>query len=167
MRSMQLVGLVLVVAMGVGFHSSKAEAVTAWSAIAAGCVPVETFGVNVAAGAVIAGSGTTVTLYCSIPGNALTGGFNHIEITYKGRGAPDVSTTAELIQMSKATGLEDVMCGIQGKGSDIITTENNVCGHSGLDFDNNFVYVRIVLKSGNFIQQLQTIYGTSLTTGSL
>jgi len=160
---MQLVGLVLVVAMGGGFHSSKAEAATAWSAIAAGCVPVGTFGVNVAAGAVIAGGGTTVTLYCSILRNALTGSFNHIEITYKGRGAPDVSTTSELIQMSKATGVETVMCGIRGMGSDSITTQSNICENSGLDFDNNFVYVRIVLKSGIAILQLQTIYGVSLT----
>lgn len=168
MRSMWLVRLILVVAILIGFHSSKAAAATAWSANGASCVPVGTFGVHVAAGAVTAGAGVTVTLYCAITKDALGGAFREIEITYKGRAAAKVFTTSEFIEMSKATGVETVRCGIQSKGSAVITTQTNLCNNStNLDFNNDFYYVRVVLKSGNFVGQLQTIYGVSLTTGGL
>ena len=164
MRSMRLVGLVLVAATWIGFHSATAEAATAWSANGAGCVPVGTAGVHVAAGAVTAGAGVTVTLYCAITRAALVGGFKHIEITYKGRVAANVFTTSELIEMSKATGAETVRCGVKSQSSTTIKTMSNLCSNStNLDFNSNFYYVRIVLKSGNIVGQLQTIYGTSLT----
>ena len=155
--------LLIVVATWMGFHSSKAEAATAWSVNGAGCVPVGTFGVHVAVGAVTAGAGATVILYCEITRAALTGGFRNIEITYKGRVGAKVFTTSELIEMSKATGAETVKCGIQSTGSDAIKTQSNLCSNSNLDFNNNFYYVRIVLKSGNIVGQLQTMYGSSLT----
>ena len=164
MRSIRLVGVILVVATWIGFHSSNAEAATAWSANGAGCVPVGTSGVHVAAGAVTAGGGVTVTLYCKITRDALVGAFRRIEITYKGGVARNVFTTSELIQMSKATGAETVRCGVRSTGSAIITTQSNLCSNSNLDFNNNFYYVRIVLKSGIVVGQLQTIYGSSLTS---
>jgi hypothetical protein len=165
MRSMRVAGLLLVVVTWIGVYSSNAEAATAWSANGAGCVPVVTSGVHVTAGAVTAGASVTVTLYCGITRAALVGGFRRIEITYKGRVAARVFTTSEFIQMSKATGVETVRCGVKSTGSDAIKTQSNLCENStNLDFDNNFYYVRIVLKSGIIVGQLQTIYGSSLTT---
>ena len=84
MRSTRLVGAVLVGATWMGFHSPMALAATAWSTNAAACVPVSAAGVSIAAGAVTAKAGTTVTLYCAVTQGALTGGFDSIEITYKG-----------------------------------------------------------------------------------
>ena len=166
MRSMRLVGLIVVAAAWMGLEPSRAEAATAWSANGASCVPVvAATGVQVAAGAVTAGAGMTVTLYCAITRTDLVGAFRSIEITYKGRVAANVATTSELIEMSKATGVETVRCGVRSKGSVGITSQHNLCENSSnLDFNNDFYYVRIVLKSGIIAGQLQTIYGTSLTT---
>jgi hypothetical protein len=197
MQSMRWMGVVLVAATWMAFDSSTARAdTTAWSTNAAACVPVSAFGVHVTAGAVTAGAGVTVTLYCGITKSALSGGFNRIEITYKGGSfvlppigrlqsstaqtspaqgsTPDVTTmaaviltggivTAELIEMSKATGAETVKCGIQSTGSSVIATESQVCNSSSVNFDQNFYYVRIVLKSGIATLQQETIYGTALT----
>jgi hypothetical protein len=67
--------------------------------------------------------------------------------------------------MSKATGVETVRCGVKSKGSATITSQSMLCENSSnLDFNKSFFYVRIVLKSGIIAGQLQTIYGTSLTT---
>jgi len=86
MRSMRLVGLIVVAAAWIGLEPSRAEAATAWSANGASCVPVVgATGVQVAAGAVTAGAGVTVTLYCAITRTDLVGAFRSIEITYKGR----------------------------------------------------------------------------------
>ena len=71
--------------------------------------------------------------------------------------------TSELIEMSKATGAETVKCGIQSKGSSVITTEKQLCNNSAVDFNQNFYYLRIVLKSGFSTGQEETIYGSSLT----
>ena len=197
MQSIRSMGVVLVAATWMGFHPSTARAdTTVWSTNAAACVPVSAFGLHVTAGAVTAGAGVTVTLYCGITKSALSGGFNRIEITYKGGGfvlppigraqsstgqtstaqdsTADVNTmaavvltggvvTAEVIEMSKATGSEAVKCGIQSKGSSVIATEAQVCNNSNVNFDQNFYYVRVVLKSGIATLQQETIYGISLT----
>jgi predicted hotdog family 3-hydroxylacyl-ACP dehydratase len=156
--------LVLVAAACLGLFSAKIDAATAWSANVAGCVPVGTAGIHITAGAVTAGAGTTVTLHCAITRAALVAGFKQIEITYKGKVAANVFTTAELIEMLKATGAEKVRCGVKGDSSVTIKSKSNICENStNIDFNNNFYYVRIVLKSGNIVGQLQTIYGTSLT----
>jgi hypothetical protein len=180
MQSMRLMG-VLIAATWMGFHSSTARAdVTTWSTNAAACVPVSASGVFVTAGAVTAGAGDTVTLYCGITKSSLPGAFDTIEITYKGGGLGGVITggvdttaarlsiltggvvTSELIEMPKATGAETVKCGIQSKGSPAIATERNLCENSNVDFDKNFYYVRIVLKSGIIAGQQETVYGSSL-----
>jgi hypothetical protein len=178
MRSTRLVGAVLVGATWMGFHSPMALAATAWSTNAAACVPVSAAGVSIAAGAVTAKAGTTVTLYCAITQGALTGGFDSIEITYKG-GVSVVSggggstraaagpqfgglVTSELIEMSKASGAETVRCGIQPPGSTGIATKSNFCSNSNLDFNNSFYYLRIVLRSGIIAGQQETVYGSSL-----
>ncbi len=183
MHSMRLVNVVLVIAAWMGFQASAAQAAgaTAWSTNAAACVPVSASGYSVTAGAVTAGGGVTVTLYCGITRAALTGGFANIELTYKGGGRVVVGggtsttgaraalpagglLTSELIEMSKATGDENVRCGIKAKGSATIKTESNLCSNSSnIDFNKNFYYVRIVLRSGIIAGQLGTIYGSSLT----
>jgi hypothetical protein len=71
--------------------------------------------------------------------------------------------TSELIEMSKATGDETVKCGIQSRGSSVIATEKQFCENSNVDFNQNFYYLRIVLKSGIITGQQETIYGSSLT----
>jgi hypothetical protein len=182
MHSMRLVSVVLVAAAAMGLQASaaRADGATAWSTNAAACVPVSASGYSVTAGAVTAGAGVTVTLYCGITRAALTGGFANIQITHKG-GAGVVTggvgttgaraviparglVTAELIEMSKATGDENVRCGVQPKGSTTIKTESNLCSNSSqIDFNNNFYYVRIVLRSGIVAGQLETVYGSALT----
>jgi hypothetical protein len=181
MQSMRLMGVVLIAAMWMGFHASAARAdVTTWSTNAAACVPVSASGLYVTAGAVTAGAGVTVTLYCGITKSALAGAFDSIEITYKGGVSGGVLTggvnttavrvsiltggvvTSELIEMPKATGAETVKCGIQPKGSSAIETDRNLCENSNVDFDKNFYYLRMVLKSGIITGQQETIYGSSL-----
>jgi hypothetical protein len=179
MRPTHSMGVVLVAAMWMGFHSPMALAATAWSTNAAACVPVSAAGVSIAAGAVTAKAGTTVTLYCGVTQGALTGGFDSIEITYKG-GVSVVSgggsttraaavgpqfggsVTSELVEMSKTSGAETVRCGIQPPGSTGIVTKSNLCNNSNLDFNNNFYYLRIVLRSGIIAGQQETVYGSSL-----
>src|ERR1700712_3374641 len=166
MRLMRIPGVVLILASWIGFHSSRAEAAVAWSTNGASCVPVgSSTGVHVATGAVTAGAGITVTLYCGITKAALTGGFSRIEITSKGRhsGSAAVSSS-QLVEMSKATGVESVRCGVVNSGSDSIKTDSQVCENStNIDFNLNFYYLRIVLKSSIVNGQLQTFYGSSLT----
>ena len=71
MQSMRLMGA-LIAATWMGFHSSTARAdVTTWSTNAAACVPVSASGVFVTAGAVTAGAGVTVTLYCGLTKSSL------------------------------------------------------------------------------------------------
>jgi len=170
----------VLIAAWMGFYSSTARAdVTTWSTNAAACVPVGSSGLYVTAGAVSAGAGVTVTLYCGITKSALAGAFDSIEITYKGGDGGviigGVNTTAvrvsiltgglvtsELIEMPKATGAETVKCGIQPKGSSTIVTERNLCENSNVDFDKNLYYLRMVLKSGIITGQQETIYGSSL-----
>ena len=69
--------------------------------------------------------------------------------------------------MSKLTGVErdPVRCGVKSENSATLKKTTNLCSNSAnLDFNSNFYYVHIVLKSGNVVGQLQTIYGVSLTT---
>jgi hypothetical protein len=191
MQSMRLIGVVLVAAMWVGFHSSTAHAdVTVWSTSATACVPVNTSGLSVTPVAVTAAAGVTVTLNCAI--TTKPGDFNSIEITYMGGGfvlpplaraqsstrqtsTEDVNAiaavilrggivTSELVETSKATGAETISkCGIQSKGSSTITTEVNLCqGSSIIDFNKNFYSLRIVLKSGITTGSQMTVYGSSL-----
>jgi hypothetical protein len=198
MQSMRLAGAALIVAGCVGFQPATALAdATAWSTDAAACVPVSTSGLTITAGAVTAGAGATVTLYCGITRAALTGGFDSIEITYKG--SPGIvlgnanagnatvgeastatagsaeertaaiipagsSLTSELIEMSKATGNETVKCGIQAKNAPTVTSELNLCENSVVDFNRNFYYVRIVLRSGIIALQQRTVFGSSLVS---
>jgi len=181
MRSTRLVGVVLVTAMGLGCYPTIAEAdVTAWSTNAAACVPVSQSGLSVTAGAVTALGGSTVTLYCGITPAALAGAFDSIEITYEGGAgivlgggnAPPVtpplpqftgSVSAELIEMPKLTGAEaPTKCGIQPKGSATIATARQICENSNVDFNKNFYYLRIVVKSGIIAFQQMTVYGSSL-----
>jgi hypothetical protein len=189
MRYMRLMGVAFVAAAWMGFQPStaKADDTTAWSTNAASCVPLSTSGLFITAGAVTAGAGTTVTLYCGITRSALSVGFNQIEIIYKGSGVPpvvnstaenstsDVNTmaavildrgvvTSELIEMSKTTGKEDVKCGVQSKGSSAaIALDKATCRNSMVDFNSNFYYLRIIVKSGLTTLQQETIYGSSLT----
>jgi hypothetical protein len=88
MQTMRLMGVVLIAATWMGVPSSTARADTnVWSTNAASCVPESTSGLSVAAGAVTAAAGATVTLYCGITNADLgAGGFNVIEIVYKGGG---------------------------------------------------------------------------------
>ena len=192
MQSMRLLGVVLVTATWVGFHSSTARAddTTAWSTSATACVPVNTSGLSVTPVAVTAAAGVTVTLNCAI--TTRPGGFNSIEITYMGGGfvlppigraqsstsqssTDDVNTmalvilrggvvTSELVETSKATGVETAnKCGIQAKGSSTIATEVALCqGSSTMDFNKNFYSLRIVLKSGITTGSQMTVYGSSL-----
>ena len=183
MQSMRLTGMVLVAATWMGFQPSVAHAdVIAWSTNAAACVPVSASGLSVTAGAVTAGGGVTATLYCGITKSALPGGFDTIEIIYKGgaglvgnapvsakkgvvaipRGAGFV--TSELIEMLKATGAETVKCGIKSKGSSTIVPQSYLCENSEMDFEKKFYYLRIVLNSGLLAGQLVTIYGSSLVS---
>ncbi|WP_291691944.1 hypothetical protein [Bradyrhizobium sp.] len=187
MQSMRLAKAALIVAGCIGFQPAAALAdATAWSTNAASCVPVSETGLTITAGAVTAGAGTTVTLYCGITRAALTGGFDSIEITYKGgigivvgnAGAADAaggaeertgaiipigsSLTSEFIEMSKATGNETVKCGIQAKNSSTVTTERNLCENSVVDFNTNLYYLRIVLRSGIVAGQQRTVFGSSL-----
>jgi hypothetical protein len=172
----------LIVAGCIGFQPASALAdATAWSTNAASCVPVNESGRNITAGSVTAGAGTTVTLYCGITRAALTGGFDSIEITYEGGvgvvviGAANATEertgaigpagsllTSELIEMPKATGQETVKCGIQAKSSLGVTTEVNLCENSVVDFNKNFYYLRIVLRSGIIAGQDRTVFGSSL-----
>jgi hypothetical protein len=69
---------------------------------------------------------------------------------------------SELIEMSKATGDETPKCGIKRQGSSTILSDYDACNNSALDFEKNFYYLRIVLKSGILAGQLQTVYGSSL-----
>jgi hypothetical protein len=190
MQSMRLLGAVLVAATWMGFHPSTARGgdVTVWSTNAAACVPLSASGVFVTAGAVTAGAGVTVTLYCGITRSALSAGFNRIEITYKGgvfvsppvqglsaeSSSGDVTpmaavilggaaATSELIRVSKETGAETVNCAVQAKGSSAITTDYSLCRNSEVDFNQNFYYLRIVLRSGITTGQQETVYGSSLT----
>jgi hypothetical protein len=182
MRSTRLIGVVLAAATGLSFHPSIAEAdVTAWSTNAAACVPVSQSGLLVTAGAVTAQAGSTVTLYCGITSVALAHqGFDSIEITYEGgtgvvagggTNAPQVTVpprsgglvSAELIEMSKATGAEAPECGIEPKASATIATARMICENSSsVDFNNNFYYLRIIVKSGIAAFQQMTVYGSSL-----
>jgi hypothetical protein len=168
MRSLSLAGAILVVTTSTGLSTAQAQPApgppTAWSASGVGCVPTKQSGLQVNAGAVTAGAGVTATLYCNLT-TPPTGAFNNIDITYKGaaNSVQRVFITAELIEMSKETGLETVNCGVQSAGAAAIKTDFKQCRNSELRFNENFYYVRIVLKSGNVIGQLQTLYGTSLT----
>ena len=71
--------------------------------------------------------------------------------------------TAELIELSKATGAETVKCGVRSKSSSVIATEKQICNNSSVDFNQNFYYLRIVIRSGFIGGQDVTIYGGSLT----
>ncbi len=192
MQAMRLMGMVLVAATWMGFHSSTARAddVTIWSTSATACAAVSPSGPSVTPGAVTAAAGVTVTLHCAITSNP--GQFNTIEITYMGGGfvlpplsraetstgqssTGDVNTmaavilrggvaTSEFVEISKATGAETgLKCGIQSKGSSTIATERNLCENSAVDFNRNFYYLRIVLKSGITTGGQMTVYGSSLT----
>src|ERR1700746_1323221 len=106
--------------------------------------------------------------------------FCSIEITYEGgagivlggANAPPVtpplpqftgSVSAELIEMPKLTGAEaPTKCGIQPKGSATIATARQICENSNVDFNKNFYYLRIVVKSGIIAFQQMTVYGSSL-----
>ena len=65
--------------------------------------------------------------------------------------------------MSKATGTEAAQpkCGITPKASATIVTERMECRNSQMDFDHNFYYLRIIVKSGIFAFQQMTVYGSS------
>jgi hypothetical protein len=180
MRSLRLTGVFLVAATVMGFNPSTVRADMAfWSTSAAACVPASAFGLNVTAGAVAAAGGAIVTLSCPLINPA--GVFDTIEITYKGGGfvmppqgsTGDVNTmaaailngglvTADLIEVSKATGAETVKCEVQSKGSSTIVTERNLCQDNKMDPLQNVYYVRIVVKSGFNAAQQATIYGASL-----
>ena len=173
MQSTRLIGVVLV-ATGLGFHPSIAEAdPSAWSTSAGACVPASGF--SVTGGAVTAEPGTTVTLNCNIP--PLAGGFNSIGITYKGGKTIVVGgnvpaganlpagwlATAEVIEMSKTTGVESSShCARKAEGSAVVKEELNLCENSSLDFSNNYYYMRIVVRSGLAAEQQITVYGSSL-----
>ena len=191
MRPMHSMRVLLIAATWMALHPSIVRAdATVWSTNTAACVPVSPSGLHVTAGAVTAGAGSTVTLYCAItraPGN-----FRYIEITYRGGGSvlpppldPQAATaqastsdinrmagliltkgfaSSELIEMSKATGSETLKCGVQSKGSSAIATDKQICNNSNLDFDQNLYYLRIVLKSGIAAGQDVTVYGSSLTS---
>lgn len=181
MHSKRLAGVALIAATWIGYSSTAQADVTVWSTNAAACVPVSAAGLVVTAGAVTAGSGNTVTLYCGVTKHP--GGFAYIEITYKG-GGPLVITgealstqqaqlvnplfsgvaTSQLIEMSRQTGVETVKCGVQSKGSVQIATERNICNNSNLDFEKNFYYLRINLRSGLLAGQDFTVYGSSLVS---
>lgn len=191
MQSTRLMGAILIAATWMGFHPSTARAdVTVWSTSATACVPVNTSGLSVTPVAVTAAAGVTVTLNCAI--TTKPGDFNSIEITYMGGGfvlpplaraqtstsqssTDDLNTmaavilrgglvTSELVETSKATGVETVSkCGIQSKGSSTIATEVALCqGSSTIDFNKNFYSLRIILKSGLIAGSLMTVYGSSL-----
>jgi hypothetical protein len=180
MQLMRPLGAVLVAAVWMSFVPSTARADSiAWSTNAAACVPVSASGHSVTAGAVTAGSGATVTLYCGL--DKSPGGFDTIEITYKGGGGLDNApvnakkkgivvgggagfVTSELIAMEKATGAETVRCGIRPKASSGIASARNLCENSELNFQRDFYYLRIVLKSGMLAGQVETVYGTSLVS---
>jgi hypothetical protein len=190
MQTTRWMGMVLAAATCVSLHPSLAKAATTWSTAAAGCVPVNPSSISVTAGAVTAKPGMTATLYCSITRDALTGAFNAIEITYKGGASVVVSANtsaaraaplsgalliSQFVEMSKATGVENLSgggrCGFQPLGAGnpmpaagIVTKHNGCENSSGIDFNNNFYYVRIVLGSGIIAGQQVTVYGTSLIT---
>jgi hypothetical protein len=162
MRIVQMLGVIVFAMTGMALHIPRAEAAAAWAVNGGSRVPVGTVGVNVAAGAVTAGAGATVTLYCAV--NSQVPGFQAIEMTYKGPSGSKMFTTAALIGMSKATGVETdpPLCTIRVKSSNTIATEYGLCNSSALDFVHNYYYIRIVLKSGIVAGQLQTVYGISL-----
>ena len=143
-------------------HSAFANPV--WTENGASCVPVGTTGVNVSAGAVTAGSGTTVILYCPVVRSDVNGSsVTTLGIIYKGNVAANVNTTAEFVEMSRTTGVETIKGTVVSTGSSTIVAQlANVS--AGINFNNNFYYVRVTLKSGTIVGQLQTIYGVSLCT---
>jgi hypothetical protein len=184
MQSLRLTGLFFVAAMLTGFQSSTARAdATAWMTSAAACVPVNSPGLIVMGGAVSVGGGSTVTLYCNVP--VLAGAFDAIEITYRAGGviqptplarsqsaAGDVNSIervilvggvfSELIEISKTTGAETTKCGVYPQGSATVASQKNLCSSPNVDFNKNFYYVRIVLKSGIIAGSQEAVYGTSL-----
>ena len=187
MQTVRWMGALLAAAACVNLYPSAAKAATAWSTAASGCVPVNPSSISVAAGAVTAKSGATATLYCTITADSLTHAFNAIEITYKGgamvvasaaRAAPQSGALliSELVGMSKATGAESsngngVYCGIQPLGAanpkpsaTIVTLHNGCSNSASINWNDNFYYVRIVLRSGISVGQQVTVYGTSLIT---
>ena len=66
MHSKRLAGVALIAATWMGYSSMAQADVTVWSTNAAACVPVSASGLVVTAGAVTAGSGNTLTLYCGV-----------------------------------------------------------------------------------------------------
>lgn len=154
-----------VVLLVMAITSRDANAATIWSTGGATCTPVSYTGYNVSAGAVTAGAGTTVTLYCAVGKSETTAGaYNKIEIIHKGTtSGTTVNIQADLIRLDRSTGTETVLATVTGGSSaTVISSSAYYLTTNAFDWNTYFYYVKVRLTSGVVAGQLQTLYGVSL-----
>ena len=138
---------------------------TIWSANGASFVPDSKSVVNhwysTGAGSVAGGAQVTVTLYAPVTLLPLNTGFSSILVINSGRTATNVNTRAELVKMSRSTGAESTVAAVTASSSSSVHTTNTNFS-APFDQDHFLYYVRVTLRSGITVTQLQVLYGVAL-----
>jgi len=146
--------------------SAKADSpFTIWSANGASFVPdsksVANNSYGTGAGTVSGGAQVTVTLYARVTLLPANTGFSSLLLINSGRTAPNVNTKAELVRMSRATGAEFTIAAVTATSSSSVHTTNTNFS-APFDQDHFLYYVRVTLRSGITVTQLQVLYGVAL-----
>ena len=147
--------------------SAKADSpFTIWSANGASFVPdsksVANNSYGTGAGTVSGGAQVTVTLYAPVTLLPANTGFSSLLLINSGRTAPNVNTKAELVRMSRATGAEFTIAAVTATSSSSVHTTPSPGFSAPFDQDNFLYYVRVTLRSGITVTQLQVLYGVAL-----
>jgi hypothetical protein len=148
-----------------GGTGSASSPFTIWSANGASFLPDSKSVVNnfysTGVGTVAGGAQVTVTLYAPVTMLPPNTGFSALLVVNSGRTAPNVNTKAQLVKMSRATGAETTIAAVTCSSSASVHT--SVTSFSAtFDPDTFFYYVRVTLRSGIAVPQLQVLYGVAL-----
>jgi hypothetical protein len=138
---------------------------TIWSANGASFLPdsksVMNNSYSTGLGSVAGGAQVTVTLYAPVTMLPPNTGFSALLVVNSGRSATNVNTKAELVKMSRSTGAETTIAAVTASSSSSVHTTVTIF-IATFDPDTFFYYVRVTLKSGIAVSQLQVLYGVAL-----
>jgi hypothetical protein len=139
---------------------------TIWSANGASFVPdsksVANNSYSTGVGSVAGGAQVTVTLYAPVTLLPPNTGFSSILVINSGRTATNVNTRAELVKMSRSTGAESIIAAVTATSSSSVHTTPSPGFSAPFEQDKFLYYVRVTLRSGIAVTQLQVLYGVAL-----
>ena len=160
-----ILGLVVVASLAAFSTSARASPFTIWSANGASFLPdsksVANNRYSTGLGTIAGGAQVTVTLYAPVTMLPPNTGFTALLVVNSGRTAPNVNTKAELVKMSRSTGAETIIATVTASSSTSVHTTSTSFSAT-FEPDNFFYYVRVTLKSGIVVSQLQVLYGVAL-----